>query len=50
MSRERAFIQMLQEGKIWKKLPENIDVKKLLSLAEAYSTKNIYNSIKKICS
>ncbi|MDP2103449.1 MAG: hypothetical protein Q8K26_00840 [Candidatus Gracilibacteria bacterium] len=50
MSRERAFIQMLQEGKVWKKLPENIDVKKLLSLAEAYSTKNIYNSIKKICS
>jgi hypothetical protein len=49
MSPERAFIKMIQEWKIWKKIPENIDKNKLLQLSEKYSTKTLYNSVKKIC-
>jgi hypothetical protein len=46
---ERAFIQLLKEGKIFKELPKNIDKEKILKLAKKYAPKTIFSKIEKLC-
>jgi hypothetical protein len=50
MSPERAFIQMLREGKKWEEIPNNIDRKILLSLSKQYASKALYAKILALCS
>ncbi|MDD2745516.1 MAG: hypothetical protein PHU93_03170 [Candidatus Gracilibacteria bacterium] len=50
LSKERAFIQMLREGKIWKSLPKNIDREKLLKLAKQHASVAIYQKIQSLYS
>lgn len=50
LSRERAFIQMLQEGKAWKRVPPDIDQKKLLDLARDHTSSTFYKKIQTLCS
>ena len=50
LSRERAFIQMLREWKIWKSIPANIDREKLLELAKKYTSIALYKQIQSLCS
>lgn len=46
---ERAFIQLLKEGKIFNELPKNLDKEKLIKMAKKYTTKTILSKIEKLC-
>lgn len=50
MSPERAYIQMLREGKVFTHLPKNIDTEKLLHLAEKNTSLSLQTLIKKYVS
>ena len=50
MSRERAFIQMLREGKTFRTLPQGIERNTLKEMAERYATKSITETIRNLCS
>ena len=49
MSKERAFIELLREWKIFKQLPYWVDKEKLKKLAKKYASKNIQSKIEKLC-
>ena len=49
MTPERAFIQLLKEKKNFNIIPYWINSSKLTKLADKYCSKNIINSVKKIC-
>ncbi|MBW7954957.1 hypothetical protein H3C61_04045 [Candidatus Gracilibacteria bacterium] len=48
-SPERAFIQLLKEGKNFNELPKNIDKENLLQMAKKYAPKTIISKIEKLC-
>lgn len=49
MSIERAFIQMIKEWRIINSIPNNIDYKKLLTMAKKYSSKTVVSKIENLC-
>ena len=49
MSRERALIQMMREGKIFRTFPARVDKDTLINMAEQYAPKSILTMIQKLC-
>jgi hypothetical protein len=49
MSPERAFIQMLREGKTFPIIPKNVQKEKLLRLAEKYASKPLQSRVNSLC-
>lgn len=49
MSPERAYIQMIREGKIFLSIPKNIQKKALIQLSEENASKSLQSLIKKSC-
>lgn len=49
MSRERALIQMMREGKIFRTFPPRVDKETLIKMAEQYAPKSILTMIQNLC-
>ncbi len=49
MSPERAYIQMIREGKVFPHLPKNIQKEVLIQLSEKNTSKSLQALIKKSC-
>lgn len=49
MSPERAFIQMLREGKVFPAVPKGIDTKTLIRLAEGNASQTLQSIVKNLC-